>query len=76
MGFAGWGRNNPQFAALFTAYTSGLQEKCFSLKRGGGKKTCFYSSWGLEGRKDVLQMWAADGLRPAVDCQRNVLGRK
>jgi len=29
----GWGRNNPQFDALFPAYTGGLQEKCFSLKR-------------------------------------------
>jgi hypothetical protein len=70
-GVAGWGRNNPQFAALFPAYTGGLQEKCFSLK--GKKKTCFYPPWGLEGRKDVPQMWAAEGRSPAVDCQRIVL---
>jgi hypothetical protein len=27
-----WGRNSPQFAALFPDYTGGLQEKYFSLK--------------------------------------------
>jgi len=37
-GFAGWGRNNPQFAALFPAYTGGLKEKCFSLKLWGKKR--------------------------------------
>jgi hypothetical protein len=33
------GRNNPQFAVLFPAYTGGLQEKCFNLK--GKKKRVF-----------------------------------
>jgi hypothetical protein len=42
---AGWGRNNPQFAALFPAYTGGLQEKCFSLKG----KNLFLSLLGSRG---------------------------
>ena len=33
----GWGTNNPQFAALFPAYTGGLEEKYFSLKGAGGR---------------------------------------
>ena len=47
-GGATWGRNNPQFAALFPAYTGGLQEKCFSLKERK-KKNVFLSLLGSGG---------------------------